>query len=178
MEFHTSKRKLLRLLALTTILAAAGWFCGMQPEPAARIAGWLGLIFFGLGFVIFPLQLLRKGPVLLIDEEGIEYRRGGGLRVPWSAVKAVWIGRLQSVPYLCIDVEDPARYVLKKDWRVKIWGRISLKSFNGMFGFPELAIAFQELEGEPQDALDYILRAAPFVATESGVAVNVSGLSD
>src|SRR6185312_5556589 len=75
MECRTSKRKLLGLLGLTCIMVGGSYFCTTLPDIIARVVGWIGMEFFGLGFVVFPVLFFRTDAQVIINDEGIEDRR-------------------------------------------------------------------------------------------------------
>ncbi len=55
--FVASRARLARFLLLALIFVAGGVLLGLTGSPT----GWLGVAFFGLGAVVFSLQLIRPG---------------------------------------------------------------------------------------------------------------------
>jgi len=56
MECYTSKVKLLGFLGLTCVMVGVSYSCTTLPDLIPRVAGWIGVGFFGLGFVALPVQ--------------------------------------------------------------------------------------------------------------------------
>jgi hypothetical protein len=139
-ECYVSPWKLLGLLGLTTIMVGASGICTQMPAGAAQIAGWFGVAFFGLGFVIFPIALFRTSAQVVINEEGIEDRRSKMGVIRWVDIRFVTIGSVQSQKFLCIETADPEAYLC----RLSKWKRRIMAS-NQFFGLPPFVIGFQGL---------------------------------
>ena len=76
----------------------------MPPE------GWLLL---AAGVVVVPYRLMRgmaKGVAVRIDAEGVCDRRLKVGVVRWEDIKRPYIGKTQGVPFLCLELRDPAAY--------------------------------------------------------------------
>ncbi len=140
LECYPSMVKLLGLLSLTCVMVGASYFCTTLPESTPRVFGWIGIGFFGLGFIAFPVMFFRTGPQVIINDEGIEDRRLKAGVIRWADVRAVSIGSVNSAKFLCIEVADPEAYLA----RLPRWKR-SLAAANSALGFPALTISFSGL---------------------------------
>jgi hypothetical protein len=140
MECYVSPWKLIGLLGLTTIMVGASGFCTQLPAPIAQIAGWCGVAFFGLGFVVIPARLFRTSPQVIINEGGIEDRRSKMGVIRWVDIHFLTIGSVQSQKFLCIETADPEVYLC----RLSKWKRRIMES-NQFFGLPPFIIGFQGL---------------------------------
>src|SRR5687767_9816731 len=100
MECYPSKVKLLGLLALTCAMVGVSYFCTTLPELLPQVVGWIGVGFFGLGFIALPIMFFRTGPQVLITDEGIEDRRLKIGVIRWEAIRSLSIGSVQSTKYL------------------------------------------------------------------------------
>ena len=140
MRCYPSRWKLMGLLGLTSLMVGMSYGCTRTPGLVPSLVGWSGVAFFGLGFVAFPIMLGRKGPVVVIDEAGIEDRRWKFGVIPWADVRSLSILTIQSTKLLGIDLVEPEKYLA----RLPRWQR-SLASANAWLGFPAFAISFAGL---------------------------------
>jgi hypothetical protein len=140
MECYTSKLKLLGLLGLTCVMVGVSCFCTTLPGGIPQVVGWIGVGFFGLGFIALPVQFLRAGPQVVINDEGIEDRRWKTGVIRWEDIRLLSIGSVESAKFLCIEVGDPDKYLR----RLPRWKR-SIAAANEPLGFPPLTIGFSGL---------------------------------
>ena len=151
MECHTSKAKLLGLLGLTCAMVGASYFCTTLPDLAPRVFGWIGVAFFGLGFIAIPVMLFRTGPQIVINDEGIEDRRMKIGVILWDDIRSLSIGAVNSTKFLCVDVADPQKYLS----RLPPWKR-RLAAANGSLGFPPLSISCSGLSPGVEEVWAYL----------------------
>jgi hypothetical protein len=71
MECYTSTLKLLGLLGLTCVMVGASYFCTTLPALEPQVVGWIGVGFFGLGFIAVPVMFFRTGPRSLSMTRGL-----------------------------------------------------------------------------------------------------------
>lgn len=87
------------LMTGTSAILAFRLFDSVPAEGFSRIAGWVGLVFFGAcaGLILWRAVQSRE-PVLTLSPEGIRDLRLSPQRIPWSAIRdvATW------------DISDPA----------------------------------------------------------------------
>src|SRR5258708_3153494 len=106
MRCHTSIAKTLGLVCLGILMLLVSWFCTTIPKPKAQIAGWVGLIFFGLCFIAILAQLFRSGPSVILDELGIHDLRSSFGAIRWADITSLRIGSVRSQRFLCVEVQD------------------------------------------------------------------------
>jgi hypothetical protein len=143
--------KLLGLLGLACIMVGVSYFCTTQPDPAARAFGWIGVAFFGLAFIAFPIMFFRTGPQVLINAHGIEDRRLKLGVIPWQDIRGLSIGSVNSAKFLCIDLVDPEKYLSM----MPRWKR-HLASANQALGFSALSISFSSLSPGLKEVWAYL----------------------
>lgn len=151
MECYTSKVKLLGLLSLTCVMVSMSYFCTTLPDLTARVVGWVGVSFFGLGFIALPVMFLRTGPQVIINDEGIEDRRLKIDIIRWEDIRSLSIGSVNSAKFLCVEVADPGRYLS----RLPRWKR-SLTAANVALGFPALTISLSGLSPGLKEVWAYL----------------------
>lgn len=140
MECYPSKVKLLGLFALTGALVAMFCFLATQPDRLSQVVGWIGIVFFGLGFIAFPVMFFRRSPQVVINDEGIEDRRMKIGVIRWEDIRLLFIGSVKSAKFLCVDLVDPRKYVSRLP-RLGRWLTVA----NEAMGFPALVIGFSGL---------------------------------
>lgn len=151
MECYTSKVKLLGLLGLTCVMVSLSYFCTTLPGLTPPVVGWIGVGFFGLGFIAFTVMFFRAGPQVVINDEGIEDRRHRIGIIRWEDIRSLSIGSVNSAKFLCVEVTDPGRYVS----RLPRWGR-SLTAASEALGFPALTIGFSGLSPGLKEVWAYL----------------------
>jgi hypothetical protein len=139
-ECYASRMKLAGLFGLTCVMVGMSYFCSRMPGLVPRLVGWFGVVFFGLGFIVVPWMLCSKGPLLVIDDHGIEDRRWKIGVIPWEDVHSLSVITIQSTKLLGIELVDPEKYLA----RLPRWQR-SLAAINSAVGYPPFAISFAGL---------------------------------
>jgi hypothetical protein len=132
-------------------MLGASWFCTTIPRLKAQIAGWVGLVFFGLCFVAILAQLFRRGPSVILDESGIHDLRSSFGTIPWADVASLRIGSMRSQRFLCVEVLDADTYLS----RVPLHKRL-LAQANSSLGFPPVTISFSGLSPGLDEVWSYV----------------------
>lgn len=151
MECYPSRMKLIGLLVLTCALVGASYFCTTLPGRTSPIVGWIGVGFFGLGFIAFPLMFFRTGPQVVINDQGIDDRRLKVGVIRWDAIRSLSISSISSAKFLCVEVVDPEQYLS----RLPTWKR-SLASANEALGLSALTISFSGLDPGLKEVWTYL----------------------
>lgn len=143
MECYASRVKLFGLLGLTCVMVGVSYLCATLPDVDLfhRAMGWIGVAFFGLGFIAFPVMFFRTSPVVVINEDGIEDRRGKLGVIRWEDIRSLSIGSVSSTKFLCVEVADPEKY-----WsRLPRWHRSLAPVNEALLGSRALTIGFAGL---------------------------------
>ncbi len=151
MECHTSKVKVLGLLGLTCVMVAASYFCTTLANVTPRLVGWVGIVFFGFGFIAFPVMFFRSGPQVVVSDAGIEDRRLKLGLIPWEDIRALSVGSVNSAKFLCIELVDREKYLS----RLPGW-KLRLAVANEALGFSPLTISFSGLAPGLKEVWAYI----------------------
>ncbi len=106
-EIKGSSGKLLLLIAGGLLLIAACAFAILQPDAPlkAKIAGYVGVPFFGLCLVIALQRLIASsGIVITISSIGIRDTRVAAKFIPWSDITRIgtWAHRGQKIMVLAV----------------------------------------------------------------------------
>jgi hypothetical protein len=167
MRCQTSIVKTLGLVVGAVLLLAACWYCTTIPRLEAQVAGWVGLVFFGLCFVAILIQLFRGRPSVILDEAGIHDLRSFGT-IPWTDIISLRIGSVINQRFLCIEVRDPETYVSRLPARKRV-----IAQANPSLGFPPITISFSGLSPGLVEVWSYIQASHPEkMATSPGSAAS------
>jgi len=132
-------------------MVGMGYLCTTLPDMLARVVGWIGIGFFGLGVIAFPVRFFRSEPQIVINEEGIDDRRLKIGVIRWADIRSLSIRSLNSVKFLCIELVEPEKYLA----RLPRWKR-SLGWTNEILGFPAMTIGFTGLSPGIAQVWEYI----------------------
>ena len=161
MECYPSKLKLLGPLALTCAMVAMCYFVARMPGVFERVVGWVGVAFFGLGFIAFPIMFFRTGAQVIINDEGIEDRRMKVGVIRWEDIVSLHIASIESTKFLCIEVDDPQKYLD----RLPRWTR-PLTAATKAMNLPPLAIGFAGLSPGLKEVWAHVQERVAQRATE------------
>src|SRR5688572_18501612 len=108
-------RHMVFMLASVGIAAASIWILVRETPGSAtvvedRVMGAAGVVFFGIGIIVFGMRALRRAPLLAITDDGVSQH--GWPDIAWSDVDHVRIVRLQATGQSFIDIvlNDPEAY--------------------------------------------------------------------
>jgi hypothetical protein len=122
------------LLGATAFVVGGAWLTGHE-NPKAIIAGWAGVIFFGLCAVFIAKQMATGGPRIVIDQNGIFDRTNGLGTIEWRDVISVWVAELQGQKFLCLELKHAEEHLARlSSFRRK------LATVNRELGFTEFVL--------------------------------------
>jgi len=101
--FRPKKYKSIGLLILCLLFV----FLGYNMLEEKTLIGWLSIVFFGLGAVVFAIQLIPSATYLKLSEEGFETRnlfRSDFTR--WNEVKVFKTGYVGSNKMVMLDYKE------------------------------------------------------------------------
>lgn len=110
-EAYPSKAKLLGLFILNIAMVATCAFCVTLPELKAKVAGWAGIAFFGLGLIVIPRAFFRTSrPKIVMDDDGIHTGSSVGI-IEWADIVAFRIDAIKGTKFISIFVDDKIKYL-------------------------------------------------------------------
>jgi hypothetical protein len=146
-EAFPSRLKIAGLLLLNLCMVAVAAFCTTLPAITAKIAGWAGVLFFGLGFVVLPRAFfLAKTPKIVIDDSGIHTGSSIGL-VEWGDITGFRVDSIKGTKFLSVLVVDADKYLQ----RMSATARMSAQTHPHL-GVSEIALCFVGLSPGLADA--------------------------
>lgn len=87
------------------------------------IMGWIGVALFGSCVIIATYRLFKRGPVIIIDEVGIEDVRTDVGIIPWEEITSILVKRVNLISFITIEVTDEKKLFSIIPWYKKpgIW---------------------------------------------------------
>lgn len=122
-------------------------------NPYSGLLTIVGLMFFLLfttaAIAIF-LQMIRRGPAIIIGEYGIWDARVSNGFIPWSEIKDIHVHMFSRQKFIGIDVDHPELYVVGHGIRsVK-------RNLNQRAGFSPIQITLTALKANPDTVIDSV----------------------
>ena len=128
------------------------------------VAGWaglIGLIFFGVGFIVGIVQGLRRGPRLTLDDQGVHDRTLGVGIIAWSDIVAAEPYGVAKQGFVGLRLRDPDKYLARASRSKKLLARV-----NAGAGFP-LSINLAGLDADPGEVAEMIVSKSAGPASRS-----------
>lgn len=160
--FGNARGRHVLLLLAACAFVAMGVFLLAVGAAAARLAGIVGIVFFGGCAAVFVRQLLDSRPRLIFDDIGVFDRTLGTGRIPWSGIRAAELFAIQGNAFIGLELRDEAHWL----------GRLSplqrtMVAGNRKLGFPSLSLNLSGLAVDPSAVLALVLvRIAPYLADD------------
>jgi len=148
---NRSVGKYVVFLICSWAFVAAGVFILWVGGP--RWVGWMNIIFFGAGSLVFLWQIFDSRPRLIIDEQGILDRTLGVGVIHWADIEGAYTRSIQGNDFICLQLRNTDQYVrrLSKVKRAMI-------PANEALGFAPLNINLSGIRGMTDRVLELILK--------------------
>lgn len=156
MKCYTSIPKTIGLLILCVLMISMCYFCTTLPELKPQIAGWVGVAFFGLGFLAIGAQLFRSKASVIIDDNGLHDLRSSFGLIPWADITSLRIASVKSTRFLCVEVRDESIYLSRLPAHKRF-----IAQANASLGFPPVTISFSGLSPGLDEVWTYLQRTYP-----------------
>lgn len=163
MQFFVSLPRLAFLLGICVLFVVASVLIVQVPDPVLRVIGSAGAIFFGACFVLILKRFWHGGVALEITPDEIHDLRHG-VRVPWSEVRDVWVESVAGTPMLCLEVDEPERFLEATGRGRRVSAALTRAST--ATGFAPIGITFQELRPGIEEAWAFIVSLDLFPQTD------------
>jgi hypothetical protein len=150
-EAYPSRSKLRNLLLLNGVMIAGAVLCITLPDLETQLAGWAGIAFFSLSFIVTARSWFRTSqPKIVIDDAGIHTGSSIGT-IDWPDVTGLRIDSIKRIKLLSIYVLDKQKYLN----RMPMLARAAAK-LHPYLGCSELTINFVGLTPGIDDACRYL----------------------
>lgn len=139
------------------IFVAGGIFMVTQAKDSKEVLwGWVCIVFFGFGAVVFLKQTLTGKPRILINESGIFDRTLGVGTIEWRDIEnayknSITVGINRS-DFISLVLKDPQKY-LQRGSQIKA----KIASLNNALGFETLNINLSGTDESADIVLNEIL---------------------
>lgn len=142
------------ILALNLGFVALGLYLIFLNRNADLLEQLIGLFcagFFGLTLVTWLADLSIRGPVLVIDRDGLWDKRMSRRPIPWTEIRDAYIRKVKYTRFINLDLVDPKPYLPSP-----LSFRGLLARLNPMMGYSAMTIATLPLTGSAQEVLSTI----------------------
>ena len=137
MDCRRSIPKTIALLVFCTTCGAACYYITWIPVPIVKWVGWILVAFCALSALTWAYHLIKGDPVVIVDENGIENRRGYIKSFDWEDVISV---QVVNQDWLIVGVRDEDKYLARVrpfyhdflKWRKRRLGGLLRVSFAGL----------------------------------------------
>jgi hypothetical protein len=86
LEFFTSKRRMLKLIVISSIIILIGFFCTKSDKIIIEVIGYLNFVL-GISIVSIGLyNLFDNSPQLILTDSGIEHKKITKNVISWSEI--------------------------------------------------------------------------------------------
>lgn len=174
--FRASPTKTVQLLLGCLVFVAGGLFMIVDPTGQfglmGDIIGFASVAFSGLGMFVIGRELLRRGEVIVVDQEGILDKRLSPGVIPWSAIGNVSQSTVAGERFVMLaidpDFDSTADITTKARWtRSANEGFAKTRSAKDRQAFVGYSITMRGLEGSHDKLVAAIQRFAPNPDTHS-----------
>ncbi|HLJ45002.1 MAG TPA: STM3941 family protein [Bryobacteraceae bacterium] len=152
---RSARGKYALLLLIAVLLTASGVL--MAVVGSSTRDRWMGAgiaLFFGAGVVLFSRELLRSGPRIVIDDQGIEDRTLGVGRIPWAEITGAYPMSVQGSNFICLELRNPELWTRKLNPLHQ-----ALVAANRKIGFTELSINLSGVHEDPARIHELIVKS-------------------
>jgi len=125
---------------------------------APLVFGSLLIIVGLLCLYVVSIQLVRRGAIVTIDQQGVFDARNGLGLIPWADIRTLqimrrsfWLGSKRGIDYIGVHLNNPTPYLL----RLPGWKR-RLTMFGLRQGMPFAEISFLGLTPGVEEAAAYL----------------------
>jgi hypothetical protein len=119
LEFYTSKRRMIKLIFICSIITLIGMYCAKSNILIINIIGVLNLIMGVSGIVIGLYNFIKHEPQLTLTESGINHKKITKKMIFWSEILNVKICKESTQNILVLELKgdislDRFKYIFKK----------------------------------------------------------------
>lgn len=140
----------LHLVCALAFVAIGAWTIG----AGAAWVGGLAVLFFGGCAAVFLRQMVRGGPRLTIDGEGLHDRTLGVGVIRWEDVVDARPAEMAGQSFIALTLRDPDAYLA----RLGVVRRVLARA-NRSVGFPSLSLNLSGLRAADAEAIATYVRA-------------------
>lgn len=149
---RNSRKKYIFFLLLSSVFVAIGLLILVTGDADAAWIGWLNLLFFGFGVVVFIRQLFDNRPRLVLDDRGITDRMLGVGLIAWGDIEDAYAASIKSNAFICLELRNTDHYLQRLSPLKR-----KINKANTAFGFTPLSLNLSGVAADPNEVLELIL---------------------
>ncbi len=112
-KLYKSPKRVVKLVFLSTIFVATGyWLINYTDSP--KWAGWVSILFFGLGYPVAIFHLFDRRVQIIINEIGIYDRTTHKDFINWDIIKGAYLTDVHRQKFICLDIDETLVSSFKK----------------------------------------------------------------
>lgn len=151
-KLYASSWRVFGLLLLCSIFVFLGIFILFHSDNEEdQWIGWLNILFFGLGVIIFFLQLFDRKPWIIINQTGIWGRNTHKEFINWEIIQDAYLTKVHSQKFICLIIDESFEPSKNKGK----WYKKAVK-LNKSLGFQELNINIGQVKIDEKKLLQFI----------------------
>lgn len=151
--YNSIGKNLLYLLACSIFVAIGIWMVSSSDETFEFVIGIVGILFFGIGFVVIPFRLFDRRPRIIINDEGIFDRTLDVGTIEWRDIKDAYLQSVHGTEFISLDLRAENKY-LQRISKTKA----KIASYNKFFGFENINLNLGGVNRPGKEVLEIIKR--------------------
>ena len=152
---NNSRWKYIGLAAMCVPFVVIGCLMLMFPKSGSlkeTLAGWAGVILFGLGSIVFLWQIFDSRPRIVVDESGIFDRTLSVGTIEWQDIKHAYLNSVVGNPFISLVLTNPEKYLERAMNSQKKLARL-----NKYLGAETININLSGIDKSPDEILAVVL---------------------
>jgi uncharacterized membrane protein len=145
------KYVLYSLLALVFVVGGV-FILFVGKDTRSTFIGWVCIIFFGFGLLVFVRQIFDSRPRIVIDETGIFDRTLDVGVIEWSDIEHAYKNSMMGNDFISLVLKDNEKY-LKKTAKAKA----QLARYNSALGFETININLSGVDKPADEIFDILI---------------------
>ena len=139
---------------MALLIAALGFvFVGGWLVFHGKPFGWVPIVFFGTGAIVFAWQIVDSRPRLTIDENGVTDRTLGIGRIAWDDIESAYLATIQGNGFICLELRNPEQYLAKMSKT-----RRSMSPLNRELGFTDFNINLSNIDAGNSEVFELVMK--------------------
>lgn len=119
----------------------------------STLIGWLSIIFFGLGLIVFLIQILDSRPRIVIDQNGIFDRTLDIGIIEWQDIQHAYLNSIFGNDFISLVLRDNEKY-LQRTTKTKA----KLSKYNKTLGFETINLNLSGVNKKSGEIFDVIIK--------------------
>ena len=144
-KFYERKSKIFWLLVACILLLLGSYFISKSVVPKERLAGYVGLVLFGMGLIAAIIKMLSNKAYVEITPTYIKI--GNFEKLLWKDVTDAYIVQIRGAKLFYFSVADVAEY------KLTFWQKVNYK-----LGYPPFYIPLSTFSADDLNKLQQLIK--------------------